>query len=118
VVTPVRTYLFGVVRNQSLKRLGKGATEHRGEDEPSNETSPETQILKLELAEVVARAVVSLPASLREVLLLAHYEQMTIAEIARVLGLESTTVKSRLQRARAELRDTLAVYATGMEKRR
>src|SRR6516225_10555383 len=42
-VTPVRTYLFGVVRNQSLKRLGKGATEHRGEDEPSNETSPETQ---------------------------------------------------------------------------
>ena len=23
--TPIRTYLFGVVRNQSLKRVGKGA---------------------------------------------------------------------------------------------
>ena len=117
-VTPVRTYLFGVVRNQSLKRLGKGATECEREFEPSAEGSPESQLLRIQLSEAVARAVVNLPEGLREVLILAHYEQMAVAEIARVLDLEFTTVKSRLQRARAQLRETLAVYATSLERRR
>jgi RNA polymerase sigma-70 factor (ECF subfamily) len=117
-ITPVRRYLFGVVRNQSLKRLEKRATDRQGKDEPSSEGSPESRVLRTELAEVVARAVVNLPEGLREALVLAHYEQMAIAEIARVLELESTTVKSRLQRARAQLRETLAAYATGMERRR
>jgi RNA polymerase sigma-70 factor, ECF subfamily len=116
-VTPVRTYLFGVVRNQSLKRLEKGATQRLGKREPLSEGSPESQVLRIELAEAVARAVVNLPEGLREVLILAHYEQMAIAEIARVLEIEATTVKSRLQRARAQLRETLAVYATSMEGR-
>ena len=117
-ITPVRTYLFGVVRNQSFKRLGKGVTDRQGKDEPSSEGSPESHVLRIEMAEVVARAVVNLPGGLREVLVLAHYEQLAIAEIARVLELESTTVKSRLQRARAQLRESLAAYATGMERRR
>ena len=117
-VTPVRTYLFGVVRNQSLKRLGKRAADRRGRDEASSEGSPESRTLRIELAEVVARAVVNLPEGLREVLVLAHYEQLAIAEIAQVLQIESTTVKSRLQRARAQLRETLAAYATRMERRR
>lgn len=116
-VTPVRTYLFGVVRNQSLKRLGKAAAP-REERQPSTEGSPESQVLRTELSEVVARAVANLADGLREVLILAHYEQMAIAEIARVLEIEATTVKSRLQRARAQLRETLAVYATSMERRR
>jgi RNA polymerase sigma factor (sigma-70 family) len=59
-----------------------------------------------------------LPEALREVLILAHYEQMAIAEIARVLEIESTTVKSRLQRARAQLRETLAAYAMSTERTR
>src|SRR5215813_8730108 len=37
--TPVRTYLFGVVRNQSLKRLEKGATQRLAEREPLSEGS-------------------------------------------------------------------------------
>src|SRR5215831_398300 len=36
-ITLVRTYLFGVVRNQSLKRLGKGAAESQEKEEPSSE---------------------------------------------------------------------------------
>jgi RNA polymerase sigma factor (sigma-70 family) len=117
-ITPVRTYLFGVVRNQSLKRLGKAAAQCPANGEPSIEASPESQLLRMELSEVVARAVADLPEGHREVLILAHYEQMAIAEIARILEIESTTVKSRLQRARAQLRETLAAYATSMEKRR
>jgi len=50
------------------------------------------------------------------VLLLAHYEQLSLAEIAEITQLEITAVKSRLQRARATLRETLAAYAPRTER--
>jgi RNA polymerase sigma-70 factor (ECF subfamily) len=117
-VTPIRRYLFGVVRNQLLKRLGKASMAYQRERAALFDASPEDQVLRIELGEVVARAVMDLPEGLKEVLILAHYEQMAIAEIARVLELESTTVKSRLQRARTQLRETLAAYAKSMERTR
>jgi len=117
-VTPLRTYLFGVVRNQSLKRLARGVTTEQGERAAPADASPESQVLRLELEEAVARAVTELPEGIREVLILAHYEQMAIAEISAVMEIEATTVKSRLQRARAQLRETLAAYATDTERRR
>lgn len=114
----IRTYLFGVVRNQALKRMGKRGLACPGERAGPADASPERQVLRVELEEAVARAVTDLPAGLREALILAHYEQMATAEIAQVMEVEATTVKSRLQRARAQLRETLAVYATSMERRR
>jgi RNA polymerase sigma-70 factor (ECF subfamily) len=116
LVTPIRTYLFGVVRNQSLKRLEKRMASI-DRDRRASGVSPELRALQIELEEAVGRAVMALPAPLREVLILAHYEQLAVAEIAQVTGVETTTVKSRLQRARAELRDTLAEYATGTERK-
>ena len=50
-------------------------------------------------------------------LLLAHYEQMALAEIAEILQIELGAVKSRLQRARASLRETLAAYGPSMERK-
>jgi RNA polymerase sigma-70 factor (ECF subfamily) len=112
---PVRTYLFGVVRNQSLKR-------RRRTDFPeasaTDGQSPESELLRAELKDVVARAVMQLPETQREVLILAHYEQMPLNEIAQVMDLELGAVKSRLQRARAGLKETLAAYATTPEQKR
>jgi RNA polymerase sigma-70 factor (ECF subfamily) len=54
----------------------------------------------------------------REVLILSHYEQMQLAEIAGILDIEVGAVKSRLQRARASLRETLAAYAPNVERER
>ncbi len=62
------------------------------------------------MAHSVARAVLGLPEAQREVLILAHYEQMPLAEIAAVVGIEVGAVKSRLQRARGALREMLAEY--------
>ena len=53
----------------------------------------------------------------REVLILAHYEAMPLAEIARILNIELTAMKSRLQRARANMKETLAAYAPAAEQR-
>jgi len=112
--TPIRTYLFGIVRNQSLKRLRKSSFGLDG----TAPLSPESEVLRNEMEDAVARAVMELPDIQREVLVLAHYEQMPLAEIAQVLGVELGAAKSRLQRARASLKETLAVYAPGMERKR
>jgi RNA polymerase sigma-70 factor (ECF subfamily) len=113
---PVRAWLIGAVRNQYLKRL-----RHR----PSLDVSPhdgtptpEQEILRTEIEEMVRRAVLLLPVMQREVLILAHYEQMSLAEIAEILNIDVGAVKSRLQRARAGLRETLAAYAPKVERER
>lgn len=111
--TPMRTYLFGVVRNQSLKRRRK--IEYQAD--AGSAQSPEGDMLAAEIGDAVARAVLELPDTQREVLILAHYEQMPLAEIARVMDLEVSAVKSRLQRARAGLKELLAAYAPGLERR-
>ena len=57
----------------------------------------------------VSAAVQALPESFRTVILL-DLEGMTEAEVASVLGCATGTVKSRLSRARAVLRERLAAY--------
>jgi RNA polymerase sigma-70 factor (ECF subfamily) len=116
--TPIRTYLFGVVRNQSLKRLAKGGASDEDAQQVWNGRSPEGEVLRTEMEYVVARAVGQLPEGQREALILAHYEQMPLAEIAQVMGIEVTAVKSRLQRARGQLKETLTAYAVSPERKR
>src|SRR6185369_9024752 len=88
---PIRTWLFGVVRNQSLKRFRQRTVPFFGEteDAPSPESpSPEHEMLRGEIENVVRQAVLALPEQQREVLILAHYEQMPLAEIAGILEIE------------------------------
>ena len=112
--TPIRIYLFGIVRNQSLKRLRKSNVGVNG----TPPRSPESEVLRNEMEDAVTSALMELPEIQREVLILAHYEQMPLAEIAQVLGVELGAAKSRLQRARASLKEMLAAYAPGMERKR
>ena len=115
---PLRTYLFGVVRNQSLRRLTKRESQIEGDSHVWNGRSPESSLLRNEVESAVAHAVTQLPEGQREALILAHYEQMPLAEIAKVMEIEVTAVKSRLQRARAQLKETLVAYAPGTERKR
>ena len=112
---PLRTWLYGIVRNQSLKRFRTHVIPDLPEFPPPE--SPETELLRDELEDVVRRAVLELPEGQREVLVLAHYEQMSLAEIASILEIEVGAAKSRLQRARATLKQSLAYYAHRLEKR-
>jgi DNA-directed RNA polymerase specialized sigma24 family protein len=47
------------------------------------------------------------------VLILACYEQLPLAEIAKTLDIELGAVKMRLQRAREQLKERLSAYAPG-----
>ncbi len=53
---------------------------------------------------MVGRAVRALRPLQREVVILAEYEGLTLAEIARAVDADVGTVKSRLHRARENLR--------------
>jgi len=109
--TSLRAYLFGVVRNQASKRFRRREDAVADPEMPPDLRSPETEALRAEVESSVSRAVLALPATQREVLILAHYEQLPLAEIAEIVGIDLGAVKSRLERARGALRETLAEYA-------
>ncbi len=49
----------------------------------------------------------AMPAHYREIILLRDFEERTIGEIAAHLGLQVSAAKSRLHRAREQLRERL-----------
>jgi len=65
-----------------------------------------------ELTQIVVNLIGQLAQEYRVVLVLRDIEQMTYAEIAEVLRIETGTVKSRLSRARAKLRQLLETVLT------
>jgi len=68
---------------------------------------PEAHALRGELAIFLERALAALPPDQRLVVLLADVQGCDYAELAAVTGAALGTVKSRLNRARARLRDAL-----------
>ncbi len=74
----------------------------------SREGDPERQLLDRELKGVLEDAVESLPEYYRSVLVMRDVEGMDTLETAECLGLTEETVKTRLHRARAMVRRTLA----------
>jgi len=61
-----------------------------------------------EMAKIVAEAVLALPPSEREVVVLRHYHELPFPAIAEILGAPVTTVKSRMTRGLTLLRQRLA----------
>ncbi|MCR5684965.1 MAG: sigma-70 family RNA polymerase sigma factor [Lachnospiraceae bacterium] len=57
--------------------------------------------------ETIRRAVEALPQHYREAVMCVYYNEMSLAEAAKVLGVPEGTVKSRLARARDQLKNLL-----------
>jgi RNA polymerase sigma-70 factor (ECF subfamily) len=102
----MRSFLIGVTRHLALKRLRKDRPYDELEEEAA--TCGPIDPAGLERGELVAQAVAALSPLQRETLILAEYEDMSLEEIARASGAELAAVKSRLHRARANLRRMLA----------
>jgi RNA polymerase sigma-70 factor (ECF subfamily) len=60
-----------------------------------------------DLARTVASAIALLPEEQREIVVLKEYQELTFAEIAEVLGIPISTVKTRLYRGLGQLRVSL-----------
>jgi len=111
----LRTYIYAAARNLATKRyhsLGREMAIDELAEEPSagERHSPMRLVLAHELAGEVERAVSSLPPLQREALVLFEYEDLSLAEIAEVVGADEGAVKQRLFRAREKLRTRLDRY--------
>lgn len=109
-VEDLGAYLRGVLRNLSLKRHDSNRRRKlrernaaRPEATPSVTGVDETLAAQRSLVEELEQ----LPADLREVLLQRYYEGLSCSEIARHKGLPASTVRSRLARGIAEMRERL-----------
>ncbi len=120
------TYLFTITRNlvfnetRRRKVRKQVSIEEQGEEWGSqyadqNSASPDQSYLQEELAKAVDRAIAKLPEKQRMAVVLRRYEDMRYEEIAKVLGLSVSAVKSQLFRARAILKEELASYLDGDE---
>ncbi len=74
-----------------------------GQQWPSGkQMSPEHHALQAELSEAIARGLATLPEELRLALILVDVQGLSYEEVALVMGSPTSTVKSRLSRARTQ----------------
>jgi RNA polymerase sigma-70 factor (ECF subfamily) len=74
---------------------------------PSSDESPEDHLLREELSELISRHLLHLTNEQRLVVTLADLQGLSYEEIAQITNTSLGTVKSRLNRGRANLRDLL-----------
>ena len=103
---------LNLCRDRMRRRKGRTMVS-LDEIEDHERTRPDPAPSALDLVEardisrVVAAAVASLPAEQREVIVLKEYQGLTFLEIASILDLPLSTVKTRLYRGLGQLRERL-----------
>lgn len=103
-----RAYLFGIARHRLYDHLR--ARRHVDVDQMSIAdcgTSPSQKVARNQQEQLLLLAMREIPISAQIVLELSYWEHMSGKEIAKVLDVSEHTVRSRLARARAALREKL-----------
>jgi len=101
------TIAMNLLRDQIRRRKRRGATEDLSAVDLELAHAAPDEAKAEELA-AVQKAVQCLPAEQREVILLAKYQALSYAEIAKVLGIAETAAKQRAYRALKTLRAIMA----------
>ena len=102
-----RTCLNALRGQRREQPLGPEAMDAHALTTEATTVDPEQSALVEEDRRRVESAMAALPEEMRAVLVLRAYHDLDYPEIAAVLDLEVGTVKSRLSRARAALREAL-----------
>ena len=107
------TWLYAITSRQCLNRLASGERRiGRQGDEglarlASREIGPAEEMERTELETALHRAIAELSEERRIVVVLRDLEGLSYEDIAAALDLELGTVRSRLHRARTDLREKL-----------
>lgn len=99
-------------RPQLHESLDEGQATEEGEYLPKDYADwreiPSEALERQEVRDALKRALASLSPKYREVFILRDVQHLSIAETAAALGITEATVKTRLLRARLQMRDALA----------
>lgn len=115
------TWIVRIAVNEALMKLRKRRSDRTvplddpidtGEDVVAREVAvwednPEQRYSREEMGKILDEAIQSLKPAYRTVFVLRDIEEMSIEETAQALNLSISAVKSRLLRARLQLRDKL-----------
>ncbi|MGC1377296.1 MAG: sigma-70 family RNA polymerase sigma factor [Anaerolineales bacterium] len=116
------TWLYRIAANEALMLLRRKRPELSLDEEPEEDQPPrpfqfadwahlpERELLSGEAKKYFERAIQKLPEKLRIVFLLRDMQGLSIKETSEALNLSETAVKTRLLRARLNLREQLSAY--------
>ena len=130
------TWLIKIAINEARLKLRKDRRHlYESVDEPHSDQEgdyipkdfadwreiPSEALQRKELGNALKRALAALPEKYREVLILRDIQHLSIEEASQVLGISPGNVKTRLLRARLQMRDALAPgfdgsWVTGREE--
>jgi RNA polymerase sigma-70 factor, ECF subfamily len=96
------------IDHSAVDRFGDAESEPPALEIADRQPSIELELIRRDRAELIRRAVESLPEKQRAAVLLHKYQEMDYDEIARVLGCSESALKSLLFRAYETLRAELA----------
>jgi RNA polymerase sigma-70 factor, ECF subfamily len=116
------TWLARIVVNEALARRRKDVRRaavvpiHSGPADPEHGAAmaipdgdgPDDSAERGELRRLLERKIDALPESFRAVFMLRELEEMSVQDTAAVLGIPEATVRTRLFRARSQLREALS----------
>lgn len=119
-----KTWLYKIVLNLARNKyrwkkrrgdFGKVSIDNPGGDNPNHpmEISDATlsvgrEVRRKEIQRRIEESLNRLPKRYREILVLRHMEDLSYSDISKMLGCAEGTIKSRLHRARIEMRKLLA----------
>jgi RNA polymerase sigma-70 factor, ECF subfamily len=118
---PFRPWFFRILTNEALRvarrrRWWLPLAGLLGREPESPLPTPEFAALDRERAAELWQAVSKLPEAGRATVVLRYYAGLSEEEMSRALGVAPGTVKSRLSRAREQLRSTLPTRLTEEER--
>lgn len=115
-----RSWVFKIAANQCIDFIRRNRVKLQSLDEPlkfkgeeierqfpDEAPNPEETVETREIGQLLLEITDQLPPHYRSMIVLRHQEQLSYEEIAEVLDLPLGTVKARIHRARAMMKDKL-----------
>jgi RNA polymerase sigma-70 factor (ECF subfamily) len=106
----VSTWLLAIARNKSLSEVRRRSREHldcESIEIPDPADGPEISAQKANRSEIIRRGLSQLSMAQREIIDLVYYHEKTVAEVAQIVGVPASTVKTRMFYARRRMREFL-----------
>jgi len=107
------SWLYRIALNECRRRIGARRRQPTAPEEAAayahsdRSSDPEAQTIQNDRNRAIREAVMKLPDHYREAILLFYFEELSVAEMARAMGVSVTAAKVRLHRARAKLSNAL-----------
>ena len=112
------TWLLAIARYKALSALRRRTDQELDDDKAATiedpGDSPEVSVLKKNKGEVLRQCLTALTPEHREIIDLVYYHEKSVEEVAQIVGIGESTVKTRMFYARKRLSELLK--AAGIDR--